>query len=370
MGEFTIRRSDGSEYVVIADDKDEAQRKLSKVLQAEVNAKQQAERDAEPMWARPFRTAEDVGKTFTDALTLSTLPAAADWAGEKLGVPPPGGATAAQDVAAARDRLGLGTIPPDAMAAILGPSKIKMLEALGGGKLARGAIGLLAGTGQGAIEGGISAMAKGESIPGGAGIGALAGGAGVGASNVMAGVGNRAAKWWRGIDDSLPPASAKSRAVTPSGQVERAVAGVEAVPGGGTQRQYQDAIAGIAGNKAFVKKPDVQAQMQEVIHGDPATRGTKWLGRAVESATIPSSLMLGSGGNIAGMLASAIGLPAIAGTLKAASKQGTKESTEELRRMLLKHPKYKGVLDREATDRLGGAIRRPIMELLEEEQGY
>jgi len=373
MGEFIITLPGGAKYKVEANSYDEAFKEAKDTAQQEVNTKQQAVRDAEPMWAKPFRTGEDVGKTFLDAATLSTLPAAADWAGEKLGVPPPGGATAAQDVTAARERLGLGAIPADIAGGLVGPGKFNLATQglkLGGGKIARGAIGLLAGGVQGAAEGAISAASRGESIPGGAGVGALAGGAGTGISHAMSGVGNRAAKWWSGIDDTLPPASPRARAITPSGQVERAVAGVEATPGGGTQRQLQSAIADIAGNKAFTKKPEVQAKMQEVIHGDPATKGAKWLGNAANVASLPSSITLGMGGNVIPALISAVGLPAIGGIANAASKGGTQASTEELRRMLLNHPKYKGILSPEGTNRVGSAARRAIMNQLEEEQGY
>jgi hypothetical protein len=272
----------------------------------------------------------------------------------------------------ARAAMGPGaSIGMDLLAGGVNPLSLPRTAArLGGGKLARGAIGMLAGTAQGAAEGAISAATRGESIPGGAGVGALAGGAGTGISHAMAGAGNRLGKWWSGIDDTLPPANPKASAVTPSGKVERAIAGVEATPGRGTQTQFQNAIARIQGNKAFRNKPDVQAQMQEVIHGDPATRGTRMIGTAANAASIPSSLMLTGSGNIPAAIMSAVGLPAIAGISNAASKQGTKDSVEELRRMLLNHPKYKGILSPGGTDKLGSAARRAIMNQLEEEQGY
>jgi len=363
MGEHIVILPGGAKYKVEAESKEEAFKLAKESSLQEGVAKRQSEFEQAPPWTKPFMAANDAATVFADSATLGMVP----WGMDKAF-----GGNRVQEADVARAAMGpVPSIGMDLLAGGVNPLSLPRTAArLGGGKLARGAVGLLAGTTQGAAEGAISAATRGESIPGGAGVGALAGGAGTGISHAMSGVGNRLGKWWSGIDDTLPPANPKARAITPSGQVERAIAGVEARPGGGTQSQFQNAIADISQNKAFAKKPDVQEKMQEVIHGDPATRGAKWLGNAANQATIPSALTMGGMGSITGALASAVGLPAIAGIANAASKGGTKASVEDLRRMLANHPKYKGILSPESTDKLSSAARRALMNQLEEEQGY
>jgi hypothetical protein len=363
MGEYTVTRPDGSVYEVTADSQEEAGKKLSDRLLKEAKAKGRAELQEAPLWAKPLMAVDDIAKAGVDSYTLGTIPAGLDYMF---------GGDRKQEVAVARDRLGPYSVPIDMAAGGANPiSLARTLGRLGGGKIARGALNLVGSGAQGAIEGGISALAAGESVPGGAGIGLLSGAAGSGASHAMAGLGNRAAKWWKGIDDSLLPANPANlpgKNPSPARRVEKAVMDVENTRQGGTQTQYQDAIAKV-NPRGF--RPEGKEALGEIVKGDPATRGFKRAGDFVEANTMGASLGAGVGsGDLWAALGTMVGMPALSGALHYTSKQGTKEGVENLRRMLLKHPKYEGILSKTGKDKLSSGIRRTLMEELEEERGY
>jgi len=355
MATFQIKRADGSEYDVDASSREEASRKLYTRLQDEANAKGRTEMESAPMWQKPFRMADDMARVGVDALTLG--------AADKLA----GGEHPAL-TAAARDRMGWAAMIPEAAAGAITPTGVPGLVAkVGGGPIVRGITRAFGGAAEGGVAGGIQA-ATGDQGPvsEGVGQGMLAGVLGQAGAAAVAKPTNMLAKWWQGVSDKLPPPSMKNlpgKGMSPAKRVENAAyVGQEE---GGSQKDIRDAFEKMRITRAF--KPEALEGIGAITKGDPGTNVSGRLGSMVGG--------MGAAGQIGAgmttqdwkvMLATLAAVPAVSGALKYASKQGTTESVENLRRLMLKSPKFQGPISPEIQDKLRRGGTRGLLDLLTE----
>lgn len=355
MTTFQIKRADGSEYDVDADSREEASRKLYARLQDEINTKGRAEMESAPMWQRPFRMMEDMARVGTDAASFGLA--------DKLA----GGEHPAL-TAAARDRMGWAALPLEAGAGVATPTGVPGLVAkVGGGPIVRGITRAFGGAAEGGVAGGIQA-ATGDQGPvsEGVGQGMLAGVLGQAGAAAVAKPTNMLAKWWQGVSDTLPPPSMKNlpgKGMSPAKRVEDAA--YKGQEEGGSQKDIRDAFEKMRVTKSF--KPDALEGIGAITKGDPGTNISGKLGSMV--AGMNTAGQIGAGMTTQdwkAMVAMMATVPAISGALKYASKQGTTESVENLRRLMLKSPKFQGPISPEIQDKLRRGGTRGLLDILTE----
>ena len=353
MGTYEVVGPDGHKYEVEAGSIEEAPGVLKGHLQQEINQKAQTEYDA-ATWARPFMAIDDVARVAGDALTMGGL--------DKLI-----GGTAAMETEARKARMGSAAIPAEIAGGMLLPTGAPTAIAkVGGGPIVRGVTGMLAGGATGGAQGATSAYMHDQPVVEGAITGGAAGAAGQGVSGILGNTVNKVAKWWKGVDDSLPAASIKNvppapgkKTVAPSNPARRVeAAAARAEQAGG---RPSDFVASFKGMNQGKLSPDILTDIRNITHGDLGTRAAKGVSRAAYGASLPG-LVTGVHAGIPSLLASATAAPAVGYAANYAAGQGTKEGVEMLRRKLLNQPKFSGPISKEAQDKVSRLVRGILSE--------
>ena len=348
MATYQVTTPEGK-FQVEAETPEEANVEVKKLLQEEANTKSKTEFSEAPVWAKPFIAADDLARTTADTLT---------WGGLDRLI----GGDAAQETAARRSRMGGADIAGDVVAGMAVPTGVPAAVArIGGGPVVRGITGLLGGAASGGAQGATSAALHDEPVAPGAAQGILGGSIGQAVAGAVKGVVNPISKWWKGVDDTLPPPTTKNvpgKAPNPARRVENAA--YMADKAGGTQAQTIAAFKEMNQNKL---PTDVLADIRTITHKDLGTR----------SADLASSAAFKGAGaapitgfhSIPMAMALTAGLPMAGYAAKAASGQGTSEAVEKLRRKLLKIPKYEGPISKEQAELIARATRSGIMSDLD-----
>jgi len=345
MAEYTVTRF-GKEYDVTADDPAHAAKLVDEHIQQSANTKAQTEFKDAPTWAKPFMAVDDLARTTADSLTFGGI--------DKLI-----GGDAAVETAARRSRMGGADIAGDVVAGMAVPTGVPAAVArVGGGPIVRGVTGLLTGTGTGAVTGGLQAAGHDRPVVEGAVEGGIGGAVGQAVGGAIRGGANKIAKWWQGASDTLPPpstANVPGKAPNPARRVENAA--YEAEKAGGTQAQTIAAFKDMNQKKL---PADVLADIRNITHKDLGTK----------AADLTSKLGYGMGGaapftgfhSVPLAVAQAVTGPAIGASAKFASRQGTSEAVEQLRRKLLKIPKFEGPLSKKNAELIARGVRSGIIE--------
>jgi hypothetical protein len=349
---YTVPGPDGKQYEVDADDPVEADKLLREHFQQQANVKAQTEFKDAPAWAKPFMAADDLARTTADTVTFGYL--------DKML-----GGDAAQETTARRSRMGGADIAGDVLGSMAVPTGAPGLVAkIGGGPIVRGVTGLLAGTGTGAVQGGLSAAGHDQPIGPGMVQGAMGGAGGQVVANTIAPVVNKGVKLIKGVDDTLPKATTANvpgKAPNPARRVENAA--YEAEKRGGKASDY------ITQFRAMNQKKlpgDIVSDIKRVTEGDFGTNAAKTASKIAYGASLPG--MIGGGtANIPSVMAAAALAPAVGASANFAANQGTKEAVEQLRRKLLKMPKFEGPVSKEWVERLSRANRGGIRSILDED---
>lgn len=357
MGSFAITRPDGSVYDVDADSHEEAISKLQDHLQGEANTQAQSEFKDAPAWIKPFMAADDVARVGANAATLG-------FADKAIGALT--GNDEAMRTAAVRSRMGGAQIPADIMGSLALPTGVPGAVAkIGGGGLVRGATGLLAGAGEGAVQGGVQAYNQDKPVIEGALPGAIGGGVGQTIASAVKGITNPIAKWWTGASDALPPPSVLNAAGKGSQPIKRVEsASARAEQRGGSASAYKDEFGNIStSGKTF--PPDIKEGIDRVVRGDPGTKAAQITSNIANKAAFAAPAIGFSSPPMA--LASTLGLPVAGAAAKFAAGQGTKQAVEDLRRQLLSKPKFQGPISNAAASRISRASRGAFRSFVDDQ---
>jgi hypothetical protein len=351
MGEFTVTAKDGSEWEVTAGSPEEAAKLQAEHQKAETTAKTQADWEAQSPWTKPFTAVDDMARIGGNAATLGML--------DRMLGPEAEAATEA-----ARVRSGIAGTAAEIGGSMALPTGVPgAIAKVGGGPIVRGVTGLLAGGASGGAYGGAEAAIKGEPVVSG-----VLGGAASGAGGQLIGEAARAvvrpiAKKLSGVVDTLPPpttANVPGKAPNPARRVESAA--YKAEKAGGTPANIISQLKTMNQNRL---PADVLGDIRNITHGDLGTKAANLVSKAGYSAggaapftgfhSIPLALAQGVAG------------PAVGATAKFAAGQGATEGLEQLRRKLLKIPKFEGPISREMVEKLSRGSRGGIKSLLDEE---
>ena len=196
MPEWTVKLPSGKEFDVTAENEAQAYKLAENHVQQELNVSAQKEFDEAPFWKKIPMAAGDIARVASDAATFGGL--------DRLLGP-----EEAAKTKAAAARAGTAAIP----AAIGGaygmfsrlPSAIPgAVNAIGGGTLMRGLTGATVGAAEGAGLGAVESAIRQEDIGPGAALGGILGAGGQVAGDLIGRGVDKATKWWKGVDDSLP----------------------------------------------------------------------------------------------------------------------------------------------------------------------
>lgn len=369
MPEFKLTLSDGSQYKVEADNIEQATKDLAAHRQAEVSTQTNKEFADAPMWAKPFRAADDLVRGTADVFSFGQ---ADKYLGGDTGIP---GIPNLEQMKteAAKQRSGWAGTAADtlAVAGSLPTAVPRVVARMGGGPAARTIVGAGTAAGEGAAYG--AGQAIGHDRPAGpeSTIGVISGVLG----NVAGNLTNRAAKWWKGIDDTphaYTPRVLKENP-TPQDRVNFAKAEAERTTEKGTgtlQKNYRNEFTDV---KTETPRRDFSKAewetLNRIIKGDPATVASGAVGNTLSNKWVagPAALTTGASASpILGLLQLATTMGGGA-ALKKISEGGTKEAVQDLRRLMQgKKDKYRGPVSEEAKARLGMLARQPWMESLED----
>jgi hypothetical protein len=165
--------------------------------QAALNKQYQDQFAQMPWWKKLPTAGMDLTRTLQDDVTFGL---ADQWMSKLTG------RDETAITKAVRSRMGHADIPGAFGVGMATPSGVPNLVArIGGGSAMRHITGLLGGAAEGAVQGAASAIGHGEDVKQGAAFGAAAAPAAHAIIGPLSAATNKAAKWWKGADDTLPP---------------------------------------------------------------------------------------------------------------------------------------------------------------------
>ena len=365
MTKFVINQG-GEEYEVEAPDVATAQNSLKEHIQQEYNKEYIKSSNEAPEWAKPFIAASDVGMSGIDTLSAGLIPKGIDYL--------TGDNKFSQQTAASRASMGWAAPALDvAMISRFLPSLApKATTMLGGGPATKKAVGATISGLEGATYGATDAATHDRDPLTG---GLIGGGAGMGGS-LLGDLANKGAKWWKGVDDVVPPTSImklpKNKTPTKKDILETAVnqANTQAAKVGGPAA-YQDKMKNMAtdlltGQNRGAFLPGQRDTLTKISRGEPATRVQRMFGDFLSNKFIASGAGIAEGiasGGILPGLITAGGLSGAGWGMKKLAAGGTKDQVENLRRWVHGRHKFAGPISNQEKARIANQLRELGIEL-------
>ena len=370
MPKYVITTPGGVKYEVESPDFESANADLKAHRQEEANQNLIAEANAMPEWAKPFAAMRDVGTVGADTLTagFGTKAVKGLFGGEPE-----------IDVAARRNRMGLAAPAADValMAGALPTAVPRAIKYMGGGPIARGLTGTTAAGIEGATVGGLEAAGHDQPVEAGAAIGGLGGAIG----QQVAPITNKVAKWWSGIDDSIPQ-GIRSKILkvdkpSPTDKVTMVDTRADLAAAGSDNPLARQEALKRGAKDLYLNEPktytkEQRAAIEAIFNEAPMTGLSRRVGDVLSNKMVASGAgaaggvggFVGGGppGAIMGALATTSGLLGAGKALKAISTQGTDEAMSDLRRLMANKKKYQGLLTPEKAAEITKGLRQLGLE--------
>ena len=354
--------ADGKEFDVEAPDAESADKAFKQFRQETLNKSYEKAGNEAPEWVKPFLAARDVGVKMADTGTFGF--------GAK-GVKALTGFDAPAHAEAISNNMGLAGTALDiaTMARFLPTAVPKAMAWMGGGPAAR----VLTGTGAAATEGGVVGGLQAAGHDQDVGTGALLGAGGGAAGQQVGGILNRANKWIRGIDDSVPQGIRSKLTVLPNNASATDKVTVAANQAGSKARLSDDPLQWQTNTESAMEKllrteprsftPAQRSMMNKVVDEDPATKASRMFGNMLTDKLAVGGAGLGVGfaNPIAG-IAMAGGMLGGGRALKGVSAGGTKEAMDDLLREMRGRAKYQGPLSPEKIAEIRKLIQQGAIE--------
>ena len=362
MGTFKIKTHDG-EYQAEADSVEQAIKDVNAFRQDELQKRQAQTVESSPPWAKPFYAAQDVGRVGINAVGLG-IP---DFLSDKFS----GTDEQRMLTEAAKRRMGWAGTAAEG-AALVGalPTAVpKVVGMVGGGPAVRTLTGAVTGGTEGALAGGVTAATHDQSVPEGAGIGGATGVLGPLAGSIANKGVQKFNELFRGQTYAAPTYNVTKLGTNPDPMRRVNVATTkgeqEAARFPVSPSKQQSAIKSEFADlqskniKGFSKAE--KEALDKIVKGDPGTIGAEVIGKYLSDKIVTT----GAGG-LAGVSSGGVlpGLMAAAGTglagfgAKKAALAGTRESVQDLRRLLYGVDKFKGPISDTAKGKLAAAARQ------------